>query len=63
MAERDIALYPFPSKSIACAGRSTRAVSSSGAPINVDGIIFKKVWVIEAATIREESIIETFPKE
>ena len=43
---RIIAWYPRPSKSILCPGRIERAVSSSGAPRKIAGIVSKKVWVI-----------------
>ena len=51
-AEMEIARYPSPFITIEWAGRTMRAVSSSGAPINVEGIISWNVWEMAAETIK-----------
>ena len=67
MAERTIASYPLPLRSIACVGSMVRATSSSGAPRKVAGIMFENVLAIYADTIVEESItgrnIGSMPKD
>lgn len=40
------ALCPCPSRRSSCPGRTERAVSSDGAPRNIDGMKSRKVWVI-----------------
>jgi hypothetical protein len=46
------ASYPFPSSSNSWPGSVDRAVSSSGAPKNIEGIKSIKVWVIDIETIK-----------
>ena len=54
-AESLTASYPFPSSSNWWPGRTERAVSSSGAPRNIEGIKSINVWVIDIATIKTTS--------
>jgi hypothetical protein len=51
-ADMHIASYPLPCKTIEWAGKTSKAVSSSGAPIKVEGMISRKVCDIAAAIIK-----------
>lgn len=46
---------PCPSRRNLCPGRVLRAVSSSGAPKNIDGMKSRNVWVIAIATMKTKS--------
>ncbi len=53
-----IASFPFPSLSISCPGKTDRNDSSSVAPVNIDGMKSRIVWVIANATTNETNAIE-----
>jgi hypothetical protein len=50
-ADSEIASYPRPFNSIEWAGKMVKAVSSSGTPRKVAGIMFRKVWDMDVAII------------
>lgn len=51
------ASYPRPSKSILCPGKTERAVSASGAPKKIDGIVSRKLWVMDIDIMNTAIII------
>ena len=51
------AWWPLPLISSSCPGKIPNPVSSSGAPRKIDGMKFRKVWVIAIAVMKMSRIV------
>ncbi len=51
------AWWPLPLISSSCPGKIPNPVSSSGAPRKIDGMKFRKVWVIAIAVMKTSRIV------